>query len=372
MPLKAQMTIKKILLCFMLSTGISAHADVLPNTQIKLNEAISLHDKHQTQVAIHRLNTYVVERVQDRAEIYRLLGFLHWQQNDESAAIDALKQSLSLNKASPNQTSSRRMLADIYSRAGKHEQALKQYEYLVNAGEGINPEIWAMVANSAYQLGEWKKVIHAATRFTQRQSCSKNVSRQWQVVWLQKAVAQQSIHQWHQSLETLDVLITAFPDLKKGWQRKLYALQHLKQHRELLDTWRLALMQGIQFSSTEIKPLAHYFYVNGIPHNAAELIQAINEKEKHVELYQLEAMYWQAAKQWKKSNLAWDKLKTLNPVQSFSKVRNYYALGEWESALRIIKELKARYQLNERDMAFAKKWKTILMTYLNAEQNENG
>ncbi len=349
---------------FLLLTGVTAQADVLPNTQRKLNTAIAFHENKQTSEAINSLNAYVVNRATDQAEIYRLLGFLHWEQNKPILAINALEQAVSLNQNAQGNIRTRRMLADIYSTQRQHKQALNHYEWLVNAGEDKKPEIWLMMANSAYHLSEWKKVIHAANRCSLLENRSHEPSHQQQVVLLQKAVAQQKINQWYKSIQTLDNLTQAFPDLKKGWQLKLYALQHLKRDRELLDTWRLALTQGIQFSSAEIKLLAHYFYLIGIPYNAAELIQSINKTAKKTEFFQLEAKYWQAAKQWKKSNQALDKLKLRNVEKCFLKVRNYYALGEWHYAMNTLKELRASCQLNEKENTHAKQWETLLLTHL--------
>ena len=334
---------------------------------VKVQRAIQLQQQEKLTEAIKILAELTPSQAYDKAYIERMLGVFHWQDGNSKSAVKYLSSAVKSQQLADDQAwVTQRMLADLLLTEQRFSESLPHYYALTKAVPEKQKigDLWFRIAQTHYQLSEWKKVLHA---LKQHQHAGKyrerNSDRQLLVL---KLGAQLQLKHWKSAIPTLNALIVLEPN-KASWWQQLSSIQlRLNQPKEALNTLALAQRQGIALSQSELKLLAQLYAQRGIPEKAAEVLSQLYEAQSDIDLLTMQASYWQAAKEWDKAIVVWSKaaelesrfywqvaqlqiqqgyhqqgLKTLDKVKDYNKtddvalakVRAYYKLNQLDSAL---------------------------------------
>ncbi|MDD9155371.1 hypothetical protein PVK64_04075 [Aliivibrio sp. S4TY2] len=332
----------------------------------KVQRAIQLQQQDKIMQAIDVLAGLSPSQPYDKAYVQRMLGVFHWQNGNSKAAVKYLSTAVNSQQLADEQAwVTQRMLADLLLTEQRFKEALPHYYQLtktVPENQKVG-DLWFRIAQTHYQLSEWKKVLSA---LKQHQHTGKykerNNDRQLLVL---KLGAQLQLKHWKSAIPTLNALIVLEPN-QAGWWQQLSSIQlRLNQPKHALDTLILAERQGIELSKSELKILAQLYAQRGIPEKAAQVMAQLAEYETDKEVIVTQATYWQAAKEWDKAITAWQKAAKFDDQYYWQVAQLQIQEGHYQQGLKSLDKVKdynktddvalaktrAYYKLNQLELA---------------------
>ncbi|RYU70409.1 hypothetical protein ERW51_02530 [Aliivibrio finisterrensis] len=332
----------------------------------KVQRAIQLQQQDKIVQAIDVLADLSPSQPYDKAYVQRMLGVFHWQNGNSKAAVKSLSIAVNSQQLVDEQAwITQRMLADLLLTEQRFAEALPHYYQLTKTVPEKQKvgDLWFRIAQTHYQLSEWKKVLSA---LKQHQHTGKykerNNDRQLLVL---KLGAQLQLKHWKSAIPTLNALIVLEPN-QAGWWQQLSSIQlRLNQPKHALDTLILAERQGIELSQSELKILAQLYAQRGIPEKAAQVIAQLAEYETDKEVIVTQATYWQAAKEWDKAIIAWQKAAKFDDQYYWQVAQLQIQEGYYQQGLKSLDKVKdynktddvalaktrAYYKLNQLELA---------------------
>ncbi|MDD9177328.1 MULTISPECIES: tetratricopeptide repeat protein [Aliivibrio] len=332
----------------------------------KVQRAIQLQQQDKIVQAIDVLADLSPSQPYDKAYVQRMLGVFHWQNGNSKAAVKSLSIAVNSQQLVDEQAwITQRMLADLLLTEQRFAEALPHYYQLTKTVPEKQKvgDLWFRIAQTHYQLSEWKKVLSA---LKQHQHTGKykerNNDRQLLVL---KLGAQLQLKHWKSAIPTLNALIVLEPN-QAGWWQQLSSIQlRLNQPKHALDTLILAERQGIELSKSELKILAQLYAQRGIPEKAAQVMAQLAEYETDKEVIVTQATYWQAAKEWDKAITAWQKAAKFDNQYYWQVAQLQIQEGHYQQGLKSLDKVKdynktddvalaktrAYYKLNQLELA---------------------
>ncbi|MDD9174277.1 hypothetical protein PVK63_05275 [Aliivibrio sp. S2TY2] len=332
----------------------------------KVQRAIQLQQQDKIVQAIDVLADLSPSQPYDKAYVQRMLGVFHWQNGNSKAAVKSLSIAVNSQQLVDEQAwITQRMLADLLLTEQRFAEALPHYYQLTKTVPEKQKvgDLWFRIAQTHYQLSEWKKVLSA---LKQHQHTGKykerNNDRQLLVL---KLGAQLQLKHWKSAIPTLNALIVLEPN-QAGWWQQLSSIQlRLNQPKHALDTLILAERQGIELSQLELKILAQLYAQRGIPEKAAQVMAQLAEYETDKEVIVTQATYWQAAKEWDKAITAWQKAAKFDDQYYWQVAQLQIQEGYYQQGLKSLDKVKdynktddvalaktrAYYKLNQLELA---------------------
>ncbi|KAB2825740.1 tetratricopeptide repeat protein [Aliivibrio finisterrensis] len=332
----------------------------------KVQRAIQLQQQDKIVQAIDVLADLLPSQPYDKAYVQRMLGVFYWQNGNSKAAVKSLSIAVNSQQLVDEQAwITQRMLADLLLTEQRFAEALPHYYQLTKTVPEKQKvgDLWFRIAQTHYQLSEWKKVLSA---LKQHQHTGKykerNNDRQLLVL---KLGAQLQLKHWKSAIPTLNALIVLEPN-QAGWWQQLSSIQlRLNQPKHALDTLILAERQGIELSQSELKLLAQLYAQRGIPEKAAQVMATLAEYETDKEAIVTQATYWQAAKEWDKAITAWKKAAKFDDQYYWQVAQLKIQEGHYQQGLKSLDKVKdynktddvalaktrAYYKLNQLELA---------------------
>ncbi|RYU47960.1 hypothetical protein ERW49_02575 [Aliivibrio finisterrensis] len=332
----------------------------------KVQRAIQLQQQDKIVQAIDVLAELSPSQPYDKAYVQRMLGVFHWQNGNSKAAVKSLSIAVNSQQLVDEQAwITQRMLADLLLTEQRFAEALPHYYQLTKTVPEKQKvgDLWFRIAQTHYQLSEWKKVLSA---LKQHQHMGKykerNNDRQLLVL---KLGAQLQLKHWKLAIPTLNALIVLEPN-QAGWWQQLSSIQlRLNQPKHALDTLILAERQGIELSQSELKILAQLYAQRGIPEKAAQVMAQLADYETDKEVIVTQATYWQAAKEWDKAITAWQKAAKFDEQYYWQVAQLQIQEGYYQQGLKSLDKIKdynktddvalaktrAYYKLNQLELA---------------------
>ncbi|CAH0529104.1 tetratricopeptide repeat protein [Vibrio hippocampi] len=371
----------------LLTVSVSHAQQLSQYTARYVQKANELAQNEQLEQAIGQLLKVETKRAFDKAYVSRMLGILYWQQGNSKNAINYLSQAVKSGALQDDQAwMTEKMLADLYLNAHKFQDAIKHYTALLSyvPEKQSQSEIWWRLAQSNYQLSQWKPVLSSIEHY------KKHRGKMAQPQLSMQLGALLQLKRWKSSLPVLEALIELEPD-NTAWWRQLTSLQlRLGRNKQALNTLALARLGNIELSDGDLRLLAQLYAQQKIPEQAALTLEQLDPNNQQQDLVIAKASYWQQAKEWQKATDSWlvaakqqpkyyweasqlmqqqrafaDSLKALShldPKQAkvaLAKTQAYFKLGDVENAL--IEAKKAdQYAANNGDIEQAKRWVTYL------------
>ncbi|MBM4952845.1 hypothetical protein HYO25_09800 [Vibrio parahaemolyticus] len=355
---------KKLLITTLLSlTAASAIAQELSQyTASRVQRAHSLAQEEKFKEAISTLESLDLSRGYDQAFVARMLGIFYWQNEQVKPAIKQLDFAVSSGLLQDEQAwQTRKMLADILLNEQQFAKALPHYYELSKAVPKNQKahEVWLRIAQSHYQLSQWKKVLSAMGRY-------EKFGQPDELGPLSiKLSSELELKKWQPAIVTIKRLIAIEPE-RVEWWRQLVAL-HLRvdDSKRALDAMALAKLQGVALSQDDFKLLAQLYAKRGIPERAALIMEQLEDLNVDSQLKAQQATYWQMAKEWDKSIDSWRIAAKLDSKYYWNYSQLLVQEGHYQQALAALDKVKGRnadvaliktrayYKLNRLDDALA-------------------
>ncbi|EMF7390848.1 tetratricopeptide repeat protein [Vibrio parahaemolyticus] len=355
---------KKFLITTLLSlTAASAIAQELSQyTASRVQRAHNLAQEEKLKEAISTLESLDLSRGYDQAFVARMLGIFYWQNEQVKPAIKQLDFAVSSGLLQDEQAwQTRKMLADILLNEQQFAKALPHYYELSKAVPKNQKahEVWQRIAQSHYQLSQWKKVLSAMGRY-------EKFGQPDELGPLSiKLSSELELKKWQPAIVTIKRLIAIEPE-RVEWWRQLVAL-HLRvdDSKRALDSMALAKLQGVALSQDDFKLLAQLYAKRGIPERAALIMEQLEDLNVDSQLKAQQATYWQMAKEWDKSIDSWRIAAKLDSKYYWNYSQLLVQQGHYQQALAALDKVKGRnadvaliktrayYKLNRLDDALA-------------------
>ncbi len=355
---------KKFLITTLLSlTAASAIAQELSQyTASRVQRAHNLAQEEKLKEAISTLESLDLSRGYDQAFVARMLGIFYWQNEQVKPAIKQLDFAVSSGLLQDEQAwQTRKMLADILLNEQQFAKALPHYYELSKAVPKNQKahEVWLRIAQSHYQLSQWKKVLSAMGRY-------EKFGQPDELGPLSiKLSSELELKKWQPAIVTIKRLIAIEPE-RVEWWRQLVAL-HLRvdDSKRALDSMALAKLQGVALSQDDFKLLAQLYAKRGIPERAALIMEQLEDLNVDSQLKAQQATYWQMAKEWDKSIDSWRIAAKLDSKYYWNYSQLLVQQGHYQQALAALDKVKGRnadvaliktrayYKLNRLDDALA-------------------
>lgn len=326
-----------------LSFSVSA-AQLSSFTANKVQKATQLQQEEKLGEAITLLAGLTPSSNYDQAFVGRILGVYYWQADKPEKASKVLERAVVLQALEPqDQWNTQRMLADVlfseqeFSRAITHYQALLVSTYQPKKeGEKLKVQkekndLSFRIATAFYQLKQWKQVISHIQGY--QAVTSKEAIQALRLT----VVAQLQLKRWFNAEQTLSDLIRHEPNNITWWHQQISTQLQQNKSSRALETYALAKHQGVEFAPSDYKTLAQLYAQHKMPERAARVIQELMDdfpESKTEKLWQLQATYWQVAKEWENASLAWKHAMDKNPKHSWAFAKLQIQQGDYKAALK--------------------------------------
>lgn len=308
-------------------------------TATRVQKAHQLAQDENIKEAIDTLKQIETSRPYDQAFVARMLGVFLWQDDQPQAAIEALNQAVASGLLRDEQSwVTKRMLADLYLNQQQFERALVHYYGLTKGvpQEHSEDDIWLRIAQSHYQLEQWRKVLPAANQYMQL-----SAEEPLQALSL-KLGAQLQLKLWKKAIPTLEQLIVLQPD-KVNWWRQLAGLQiRLEKEADALNTLSLAKLNKLPLTQNDRRMLAQLYAKRGIPERAAMEISELDHAYSDAKLLAEQGIYWQSAKEWDKAIEIWKLAAELDKQYQWNVAQLMVQQGQYQEALPVLNKVEGR------------------------------
>jgi len=324
------------------------YAELSQYTAGKVQRAHNLQQEEKLDEAITLLAEMSPSKAYDKAFVQRMLGVFYWQQGNLNQAILNLSEAVESGLLQDEQAwVSERMLADILLSDEQFKRALPHYYQLSKSIPESQKadELWLRIAQSHYQVSEWKPVLSAIKTY-------EALNRVYDVQPLTiKLGAQLQLQQWKAALPTLNRLIVLEPNKAVWWQQTAGIQLRLGQSKNALDTLALAKRQGVELSQQDLKNLAQLYAQRGIPERAAKIYAELDNAQSNVELVSSQAMYWQMAKEWDKAISVWALAAKLDNKHRWSLAQLLLQEGHYRQALTELDQVELKGRKDDVELA---------------------
>ena len=318
-------------------------------TAVRVQKAHQLAQEDKVTEAIEALKGLDISRDYDKAFVARMLGVFYWQDEQVKLAIKQLTYAVESGLLVDEQAwITQRMLADVLLNEQQFASALPHYYQLVKSVPETQKadELWMRIAQSQYQLEQWKKTLSALERYD-----TYNHPDELGPLSL-KLGAQLQLKQWKSAISTLERLIVLQPE-KLNWWRQLVSIQlRLDRNKAALNTLSLAKLQGLELSQSDRRLLAQLYAKRGVPERAAKELSELKDANSDEQLLAEQATYWQLAKEWDKSIAVWSKASEMNPKYHWNVAQLMVQEGYYQKALRELDRVKGHDK--QADVALAR------------------
>ena len=326
-----------ITVCLMSSLAVSA--ELSRYTAGRLQQANQLAQDEKFKQAITVLRETNTSFDYDKAFVARVMAVFYWQDGQTKHAIEQMEYAVASGLLKDEQAwVSERMLADLYLTERQFKQALNHYYQLVEMVPKAHQknDIWLRIAQSHYQLEQWRDVVVSAKRYL-----NEDVQDRLQPLSLMLG-AQLALNLPHDAIITLGQLIEIEPK-KMQWWRQLSTLQmQVGQEKKALGTLSLAKLNGLALSQNDRRILAQLYAKQGIPERAAIEISQLEDAQTDIQLLVEQATYWQLAKQWDTAISVWKKTVKKAPKYNWNLAQLLIQQGFYKESISVLDKVEGR------------------------------
>ncbi|AUI88643.1 hypothetical protein BS333_20295 [Vibrio azureus] len=320
--------------------ALSSSANELSQyTAGRVQKAHQLAEKEQFSQAIAILKALDPSRGYERAFVARMLGIFYWQNGQVQPAIKQLTLAVKSGQLKDEQAwQTQKMLADLLLNAQQFKQALPHYYHLTKATPKKQKvdQVWLRIAQSHYQLKEWKKVLSAMASYDRFHLPDT------QAPLSMTLSAQLELKKWRPAIGTIKRLIDLQPSRTEWWRQLVALYLHVNDSSKALDTMALAKLKGVPFDNSDHKLLAQLYAKRGIPERAAKELGEIAGIDSDRKLKAQQATYWQMAKEWQKSIASWRLAAKLDRQYNWHLAQLLVQEGQYQSALAALDKVSGR------------------------------
>jgi tetratricopeptide (TPR) repeat protein len=205
--------------------------------------------------------------VNERAAGWRLLGALHASQENYEGAAAAFEKSIdSGGLAEETALETRYNLAQVYLMTGDYDAAIRHLEAWLAASPEPGPDAHYVLAMAYAHAGRRKEAIGYAEMAVEEMEKEHEGRLQLLAVLLYEE------ERYEEVLPLLQRLVVSFPK-KTYWTQTVAVYSELERYEEALALQEAMYEQGLLSSSQEMILLAQLLLHNGIPFEAAKVLE---------------------------------------------------------------------------------------------------
>jgi len=285
-----------------------------------------------------------------QAILNQALAQVEWSRENFDAALGYFERAVALD-ALPDLAHFSLMyqIAQLYYMKDRYQDALDRLElwFCTSPPEKITPEAWvlkaAILARQANYL-ETLKAIDTAI------SMSENPKEQWYQL---KLASHYELEQYPQAAETLETIISHWPDRKVYWVQLSQIYYKLKQEEKALAIMALAYRRSMLDKRSDITYLSSLYSNADVPYKAAEVLEkGINDGvvESNENYWTATADSWYAAEELEKALSAFEKAGKVSDDGGIDLRRGYILidLERWPDALAALNSALKKGGLDDR------------------------
>jgi len=273
----------------------------------------------------------------ERAQVFNLYAYVHHAQGNTAEAIRAFEKLLAEeDRDEALQASAVYGLALLHFAREDWRQAIAQMKRWLALGQPERPQAHQLLANAHYQLEEYRQAIQQMNKAIELTRAAGGAVDEQQYLLLRSAHSQLGEHD--QAAAVLEQLIAHFPG-GKYWIQLAASYGAAGDERKQLSVLELAYLQGYLGSQPELLVLAGLRLRNGLPYQAAKVLERGLESgvlESTAENWRLLSQAWTLAREDRQA------IPTLTRAAAMSKdgeldvvlAQSHANLEEWEPAAK--------------------------------------
>lgn len=285
-----------------------------------------------------------------QAILYQALAQVEWSRNNFDPALQYFEKAVQLD-ALPDQAHFALMyqIAQLYYMKERYDDALNRLDlwFCTAPKEKITSAAYVLKASinaNKKDFAEALKAIETAI------SMDKNPKEQW---YLLKLASHYELEQFPQAAETLELMISKWPDKKTYWTQLTQIYYKLKQDEKALSVLALAYRKKLLDTQADIMFLSSLYSNANVPYKAADVLQkgitsgVVEATERH---WALVADTWYAAEEMDKALAAYEKAGGAARTGEIDLRRGYILvdLERWPTAKEALSAAISKGGLDER------------------------
>jgi len=285
-----------------------------------------------------------------QAILNQALAQVEWSRENFDAALRYFEKAVQLD-ALPDLAHFSLMyqIAQLYFMKDRYQDALDRLElwFCKSPPENITAEAWVLKAAILARQGNYLETLKAIDVAI---SMSENPKEQWYQL---KLAAHYELEQYPQAAETLETIISHWPDRKVYWIQLSQIYYKLKQEEKALAIMALAYRRNMLDKRSDITYLSSLYSNANVPYKAAEVLEkGINNGvvESTENYWTATADSWYAAEELEKALSAYEKAGKASDDGAIDLRRGYILidLERWPDALATLNSALKKGGLDDR------------------------
>lgn len=307
----------------------------------KFNEA---YDDLQKMIGRAGKNEYL------RAVLYQAMAQVEWSRQNFDESLSYFEQAVELDIL-PNQTHFALMyqISQLYFMKDRYQDALDALDlwFCKVPPETITSHAWVLKASINAQKGDFAAALEA---IDQAIAMEEDPKQSWYQL---KLASHYELEQFPQAAQTLELMITRWPDTKSYWIQLAQIYYKLGQEPRSLAIMALAYRKNLLNKQGDITYLSSLYSNANVPYKAAEVLEKgildgiVEPSKSH---WTMVAETWYGAEELQKSLVAFRKAGTASTDGDIDLRRGFILvdLENWSEALEALNAALDKGGLNER------------------------
>jgi tetratricopeptide (TPR) repeat protein len=285
-----------------------------------------------------------------QAILYQALAQVEWSRNNFDPALEYFEKAVQLN-ALPDQAHFALMyqIAQLYYMKERYDDALNRLDlwFCTAPKEKITSAAYVLKASINANKKDFASALKA---IEQAISMDKDPKENWYQL---KLASHYELEQFPQAAETLELLISKWPEKKTYWTQLTQIYYKLKQEDKALSVLALAYRKNMLDNQGDIIFLSSLYSNANVPFKAAEVMQKgitdgiVEASDRN---WTLVADTWYAAEEMENALAAYEKAGIAARTGEIDLRRGYILVDmeRWEPAKEALSEAITKGGLDER------------------------
>jgi tetratricopeptide (TPR) repeat protein len=242
-------------------------------TYKQLNEVYEYVGEEQYNAAYDELRKMLGRAGKDnylQAILYQALAQVEWSRNNFDPALDYFERAVDLNSL-PNQAHFALMyqIAQLYYMKERYDDALNRLDlwFCTAPKEKITSSAYVLQASIYTNKRDYVNALKAIETAI---AMDKDPKEQWYQL---KLAAHYELEQYPQAAETLEIIISRWPDKKTYWSQLAQTYYKLKQDDKALSVMVLAYRRNMLDTQSDILFLSSLYSNADVPYKAANVLE---------------------------------------------------------------------------------------------------
>ena len=290
-----------------------------------------------------------------QAVLYQALAQVEWSRGNYDASLAHFEKAVELDTL-PNQTHFALMyqISQLYFMKERYQDALDALDlwFCTVPQDQVTSHAYVLRASITVQQEDYPATLEAIDRAIAMDDDPKES-------WYQtKLAAHFELKQYPEAAQTLETLVSRWPDKKTYWTQLSQIYYRLEQRDRALATMALAYRKGLLDRQSDITYLSSLYSDSGVPYKAAEVLEkgirdgVVEPTKSH---WTMVAETWYSAEELQKSLVAFREAGAVDPDGDIDLRRGFILvdLEDWAGARDALDAALEKGGLGERRIAEA-------------------